>query len=459
MVLIYIHKSTTRLQYIAAFIFKELIKVPYAITTHKQSFNKFEEIKLNYTDEQIGTDELRIPNCDLLNQTGVQPFKIDVFEYKSNKAFFRSSSQNDDEYAFDIFSAIFYLLSRYEEYLPHDKDEYGRYSHINSLAFKNNFLKLPLINIWVKDFTEWIKNKKKNFQPQESYFKFHPTYDIDIAYSYLNKGFVRNAFGSIQSVLALNGESLAQRFKVLSRVADDPFDNFDWLHDFHERYSLTPFYFFLVASKNGLYDKNILPEKKAMQQLISKHAEKYKVGLHPSWQSGDDLSLLRREKETLEKLSQTEISKSRYHYIHFNLPGGYSRLIDTGITDEYSMGYGDINGFRASVAYSFFWYDLEKEVPTKLRIHPYCYMDSTAIYNEKLSVDEAYNEMLYFFNTCKKFHGTCITIFHNHLLGSDKMEWRQVYEKFIYEIVSVGPGNNLQESLALQKVNPANEIK
>lgn len=445
MILIFVHKASPRLQYIASFIFKELIKVPYAITSHKDSFIKFEEIKLNYTDDLIGDGELLIPNCNLLDQTGVKPMNIDVVEDNGNKAFFRSASQKENQYPFDIFSAVFYLLTRYEEYLPHDKDEYGRYSHKNSLAFKNDFLRLPLINIWIKDFTAWIKNKRKDFKQQESYFKFHITYDVDIAFSYLNKGFVRNAIGSLQSAVGLKIKSLTQRLKVLSRITDDPFNNFEWLDELHARYFLKPFYFFLVAEKNGLYDKNILPSNKIMQELIAEHAEKYPIGIHPSWQSGDKKLLLENEKQTLEKLTGKEITRSRYHYIRFDLPKGYRKLIDAGITHDYSMGYGDINGFRASVAHSFFWYDLEKEVQTKLRIHPYCYMDATAIYDEKLSAEDAYNEMLYYFNACKKVNGTFITIMHNHLLGTDKKAWRDVYEKFIYEVVSVDHGNEVQE--------------
>ena len=148
MVLIYVHKASPRLQYIAAFIFKELIKVPYAITSHKESFKKFEEIKLNYTDEQVGADELLIPNCNLLNQTGIKPVDIEVFEHNANKAFFKSSSQSEDTYFFDIFSATFYLISRYEEYLPHTEDEYGRYAHTNSVTFKNDFLHISIMTIY-----------------------------------------------------------------------------------------------------------------------------------------------------------------------------------------------------------------------------------------------------------------------------------------------------------------------
>ena len=62
--------------------------------------------------------------------------------------------QTGGDLPFDVFAASFYLISRYEEYLPHEKDMYGRYAHENSLAYKERFLQLPLINIWL---TELVK--------------------------------------------------------------------------------------------------------------------------------------------------------------------------------------------------------------------------------------------------------------------------------------------------------------
>ena len=47
---------------------------------------------------------------------------------------------DDEIIPFDVFSATFFLVSRYEEYLPHVKDDYGRFLATESLAFKEDFL-------------------------------------------------------------------------------------------------------------------------------------------------------------------------------------------------------------------------------------------------------------------------------------------------------------------------------
>ncbi len=168
-----------------------------------------------------------------------------------------------------------------------------------------------------------------------------------------------------------------------------------------------------------------------MQVLIKQLAENNSIGLHPSWQDGNKLELLKKEKETLETISMKEINKSRQHYLRFNLPATYRILSEAGIENDYSMGYAGSNGFRASVTNSFFWYDLEKEQQASLKIHPFCYMDSTAIYQQKHLPEMAFNEMKYYYNICKQVNGTFISIMHNHLLGDDKKEWKNVYETFI----------------------------
>ena len=435
MVLIYVKSTSSRLQYIAHFIFKEIIKAPYAITSHADSFKDFDGIKINYSREEISTNELKVPDCGILYQSGITQQAIEIFEVDGIKAFFKSPSFHpsrvSNEFPFDIFSASFYLLTRYEEYLPHQQDEFGRYDHRGSLAYKNDFLQLPLINIWIGIFSAWLQEKNPGLIMQPSTFKYIPTYDIDIAYAYRYKGTAKNIAGSLQSVLSLNLAVVRERVRVLRGKQKDPFDNYDWLVREHMDHAMQPIYFFLMAGKNTQYDKNILANTRAMQQLVIYHAEKYSIGLHPSYYCIEAPSLLIEEKKNLESITGLRIRKSRYHYIRFNLPQGYRNLIEAGFESDYSMGYGSINGFRASVASTHRWYDLAEEKQTKLQIHPFCYMDSTAIFEEKIQAEEAYNEMLYYYNTCKAVNGTMITVMHNHFLGDDKIEWRNIYEKFL----------------------------
>ncbi len=428
MVLIYSHTTSPRLQYTCNFIFKELLGINFSITVDSEEFNNYKGAKINYSNSKILDSDFNIQNHSFLFENTIKEQDVSCFQVNKYKAFF---STPDSDWPFDIFAAVFYLISRYEEYLPHTKDIYGRYSHENSLAFKEGFLQLPLVNIWVKDFAAALKKKFPDLNVAFPAFNFVPTYDIDIAYAYKYKGFVRNIGSFLKS-------PSTERIKVLARLQKDPFDTYDWLNLLHQKNNLQPLYFFLVAEKNGRYDKHILPHKNAMWQLVRQHAKKYTLGIHPSWQSGDVLSLLKKEKAYLEEMSEKTIVHSRQHYIRFNLPEGYKKLINTGITEEYSMGYGSINGFRASVASVFYWYDLSKEEQTDLRIHPFCFMDANSFYEQHYSAAQAYDEMLHYYKVCKDVNGTLTTIWHNNFLGGAKEfnGWKEIYEKFIVTVGS-----------------------
>ena len=423
MLLIYSEISTTRLQYICQFIFKEQLGITYSLTRDAEGFKNHDGPKINYSDIETQGPTFTIKNTSLLFENNITTQSIECFEINNYKAFFKTTGS---DFPFDIFAAVFYLLSRYEEYLPHELDMYGRYAHENSLAHKEGFLKIPLVNIWIIDFAKTLKVIFPELNFQFPVFNFIPTYDIDIAWSYKSKGLLRNVGGFLKS-------PSAKRIKVLLGIDKDPFDSYLFLDALHTENKLQPIYFFLVATWGSLYDKNISPYARGMWQLIRGHAKKYSIGLHPSWKSNDSISIVKKEKKILETAGNIPISKSRQHYIKLSLPGTFGNLIDAGITDDYSMGYGSINGFRASVASPFYWYNLKTEKITALLIHPFCFMDANSFYEQQLNAIEAFDEMLHYYYTCKNANGTFISIFHNNFLGSEKQfaGWKEMYEKFI----------------------------
>jgi len=426
MVLIYSAVNSSRLQYTCSFIFKEQLQSDFDITTDAGKFKAHEGAKINYSNEAISINEFRIGSVNLLFENDIQQQRINCFETGRYKAFFRTAGA---DLSFDILAATFFLLSRYEEYLPHKKDIYGRYAHENSLAFKEGLLNIPLVNVWTKALADKLKEKYSIFNFQFPIFSFVPTYDIDIAYAYKHKGLVRS-LGAFFKFPTL------ERVKVLAGSQKDPFDAFEWMDTLHQKHVLQPLYFFLAAQKNGVYDKNILPGTTAFAHLVKQHGDTYETGIHPSWQSGDDFLLLQQEKSIIENITGKAVKRSRQHYIRFDLPQGYRRLLEAGITDDYSMGYGSINGFRASVAASFYWYDLQKEEQTNLRIHPFCFMDANSFYEQRFVAEQAYGEAIHYLNICREVNGQLITIWHNNFLGTAKQfaGWRECYEKFIQQV-------------------------
>ncbi len=425
MILIYSEITTARLQYTCDFIFSEQLGTGYRITNDDEVFNDYRGAKINYSNNRIG-DSYFIRPHQLLFEQGIRQQYTSCIVKNEQPVFFAC---DDSDFHFDIFAAVFYLLSRYEEYLPYELDMYGRYAHSNSLACKEGFLNRPLINEWLKVFSVSMLNSFPGIVLSTQSFTFLPTYDIDIAWSYKHKGFIRNLGGFIKS-------PSADRLKVLAGLKTDPFDSYAFMDRLHAEKKLSPVYFFLVATSGSLYDKNISPYSHGMWQLIKRHSAKYQLGLHPSWRSHGNLPVLLKEKKILETASRKEIKLSRQHYIKLSLPQTYQMLIDAGIEKDYSMGYGSINGFRASAASSFLWYDLENEKITGLRIYPFCFMDANSFYEQRQDTIQSLEELVYYMDTCKNVNGLFISIFHNNFLGNDEQfsGWKELYSSFISQV-------------------------
>lgn len=430
--IVYSPNISNRLRYIVKFIAEELTGQNCIITRDPAEFIAYAGPAINYSTQGIREVELRIMPHSLLFEEGIQRLSIVSCDWNGHPAFF----PGDGDIPFDLFSASFYLLSRYEEYLPYTKDLYGRYPHTASLAYQQGFLDKPLINYWLQDLKNVLQGKFPDFTFNDSPFRFLPTYDIDEAFAFRHKGWLRNAGGWLRDLFSGNLIQCRQRLHVLNGKQPDPFDAFDTMDQLHQQYALSPLYFFLLAAKRGPVDKNTDPSGQPMQQLVRRIAAFYQTGIHPSWQSGDDEALLISEKKQLQALTGKPVTVSRQHYLRFTLPEGYRRLLTSGIHEDHSMGYGMVNGFRASVASPFYWYDLQQESSTSLLVYPFCYMDANSFYELKHTPAQALEEMRMYYREVKNVNGLLITLWHNTFLGTDPRfaGWKDVYATFLQEI-------------------------
>ncbi len=75
-------------------------------------------------------------------------------------------------------------------------------------------------------------------------FQFLPTYDIDSAYAYKNKGFVRIAANFARDLINGRLSDMKERFRVIIGKQADPFDTFDFQFSLQREYDLQPLYLF-----------------------------------------------------------------------------------------------------------------------------------------------------------------------------------------------------------------------
>lgn len=418
---------SSRLRYIVAELFKESA----LLTDNVEVYLSKEGACINYSNQSIDKGIQVIP-VTLLKETEISKQEIQIQRWQDLPVFFSGSG----DIPFDIFAASFYLLSRYEEYLDHEKDQYGRYDHRNSIAFQHGFIDIPLVDYWMLELERELQKNYPAYHLPDRQFLVQPTYDIDIAYRFRYASPFKNIKGYFADLLMGRFDALMERSAIYSGKQKDSYDIYEWLDELHQQHQLKPVYFFLVAEKRKGYDKNVDPHTSGMRELINRHAKKYRIGIHPSVQSNADANCLEREIKLLAYHAQQQVSVSRQHYLQLHLPETYQGLIDMGIQQDHSMGYGATNGFRASTCNPFYWYDLAKEQTTSLQIIPFCYMDSTAIFYERLNAEMALERMRYFLQTVKKTSGVFSYVMHNHFLTEQKewIMWRNMYETFLRTI-------------------------
>lgn len=417
--LIYTSQITSRVQYTLHLIFKDVLQIEYQITDNKQEFLDSDLPKLNYSMQQFN-NELFVESHGLLNQTEIIDQEINFSKWDELPIFFLST--NKETIPFDLFSASFFLVTRYEEYLPHFKDHYNRFKAKESLAYQNDFLQLPLVNLWIKKFKESLILKYPEINFPDKNFQYISTIDIDNAYYFLEKGFSRNLASFLKYFIQFDKQMIKKRIDVLLGNQKDPYDTYNYQLNIIKKYKLDCFYFILLGNY-GLNDKNVLVTSRKFKLLIKHLADYAKIGLHPSFNSNSNYNLLKTEQERLLEITKTAVNHSRQHFLQLSFPSTYRNLIDLDIFNDYTMGYAELPGFRASICNPYYFYDLELEKQTPLRIHPFAIMDATYRYYLKVSPEESLNSMKNIINQVKNVNGTLITVWHNET-WSDYKEWK-----------------------------------
>lgn len=433
MISILVNATSSRLTYVLDWVFMERMGIAYQLFTNVDAWMNSDGYKLAYGEEKVPQADLFIKSNGILFETELVSYPPQIQRWKHSTIIFYN--QPSGKVPFDIFGAIFWMLTRYEEYISKSKDIHNRFPAAASIAAQYNFLQQPVID-------EWIINLAQLFQRSGvvtnifSSFQFVPTYDIDIAYAYQEKGLLQNVLGGIKDVLRMKPQLLSQRFGTMWRQEKDAYDNFDFLEQLRISYHLKPLYFWLLPKLNGTFDRNVDRNNSRQLALIEKLKAHNLIGIHPSYQSHQSEALLAEEIGFLSNKIAGSVTHSRQHYIKISWPDTYRHLIQQGITDDYSMGYADANGFRAGTSQSFYWFDLLKNESTKLRVHPFCFMEATAIFYNKHQASKAYDDWERMYYALKKVNGTMITIFHNYTLGKvyPFKAWSDMYQKMLATI-------------------------
>jgi hypothetical protein len=417
MLLVYTHKITPRLKYTFKHICKRILGLEVSFTSKVEDFIAHNSLKMSYAKQPL-SNELFVRSNGLLFENGLSDLDISVQPWGHTKGFFATGDRSD--LPFDIFAASFYLLSRYEEYMPHVKDDYGRFMAKESLAYNHRFLNQPVVDIWAYRLKAVLSERFNEYKFEERNYKIQPVIDIPVAYYFKQKGLLRTIGGTLHDLGRFKLRQLYERYSVLMGLKRDPYDTFKWIIT-KQKQSKFKFMVLFLIGDYSTFDKNISTNKKQFVSLIKSVADYCDVGIKASYFSLDDISILKKEKLKMESITNTDLKAVRHSFSKLNLPTSYRNLVELEIHQDFTMGYVDTPGFRAGTCTPFQFYDLDYEVQTPLQINPYHCLDFALLkYRSELDKTEHLQKLI---EEVKAVNGTFTPVFHNYTF-SDLDRWK-----------------------------------
>lgn len=419
--------SGPRLQYVLDVLFHHIWKKEYRLFVDAQEFRQQTGPKIMYgTIPLEKTNALFIPASGFLENASTEDNPLVVGWKEDLPLLFPKSPY--DGLPFDIFSAIFFMLSRWEEYRSGPKDEFGRFPAKSSMAYKHGFLHRPIVQEWAEYLNTYLLKLFPDWKVSKLPYSFQPTFDVDQAWAYRCKSSLRQLGGICKDALNFNFKSLLLRREVLTGHREDPFFTFADIESWHRKADSDPIFFFHLGDYGAL-DKNISPNHPLWRELIRRLDGAHKTGLHPSWKAGENPQQLELEIERFTKITGNPPKISRQHYLRLALPQTYRMLLDHGIKQDFTMGYADVPGFRAGISIPFPWYDLQREQKTDLVIYPFAVMDVTLKQYLQLQPAEGLKIATALMRRVRNHGGMFSTLWHNSSFSEldGWKPWRDVY--------------------------------
>lgn len=407
-------------------IFTRILGIDISFTSAVEDFIKHSGPKITYTKQPL-QNEFFIRSNSLLFEQGINDVEIKIEDWDGLPCFFDAGERSN--IPFDIFAASFYLISRYEEYLPHVKDELGRFPVKESLAYQNSFLQRPLIDLWAKKFLATLMERFPEIEQKRKGYQFTSIINVTTSHCFAYRGVIRTIGGVLLDISKFKFLRLFKRITVWINPKKDPYNNFTFLMNLHKEIKCKTMFFFQFADYSK-HDKNVSIHKNKFRYLIKSVADYSIVSLSASHSSSLSNTILKEEKSRLASLINRPVRYSRMRYNRVNIPKTYQDLVETEFTDDYTMGYTHEMGFRAGTCTPFYFYDINLEVQQPIKVHPFAVCDYSFLKFKKQR--QVFEKLDFMYREIKEVQGNFNFVFSNELLGSsNRLKWLDLYKAIL----------------------------
>jgi hypothetical protein len=341
----------------------------------------------------------------------------------------------------DLLAGAFFLLSRYEETVRREvRDVHGRFPGRESLPFRAGFIHRPLVDEYGRLLRRWLRQAGVPVtEPPQRIRHLNLTHDVDAPFACRTWRNVVRGMAEGKNLRTL----LRTRFGALE---DDPFYTCPWLLREDEQIRIAfgeehcDIYLFFKAGGYG--EKEDKPHcnlrGKDIRRLYSLLRDsRAKVGLHASYRAGKNPSRVAAEKERLQRAFAQEICVNRHHFLAAREPEDMAALEQAGITDDFTMGYADVAGFRLGTSRPVRRIDALNRRLAALTLHPLTVMDSTLSDSGYMgmNLEEALEYVLRLTEQVRQFNGELTLLWHNTSVVEGRGYHKTLYATLLKKMI------------------------
>lgn len=338
----------------------------------------------------------------------------------------------------DIPAATFFMITRYEEYIPGERDEYGCFPVSSSLAFREGFLSYPIVNRYLDLFRSWVGELDVNLGDRPVWrgrkFAVCLTHDVDRIRKYTPRRVIRE----------MAGDMLRRRFAASARLAldalavargarRDPYWTFDFIMNLEERLGMRSSFFIRTDYDTGPEEVYSILDAGPSQLVKYITSRGHEIGLHGGVHGHDDPRRMAEERRRLSRLIGRAVAGARQQRLLWKNPVTWSAMADAGLLYDSTLSFRGSNGFRCGVCLPYRVFDLRSGRELPLWEIPVTATDAALTAGRNGGRDgEALSEVEALLSTVSDHGGVFVLLWHNTSLDTDSR--RRVYAEVVEHI-------------------------
>lgn len=344
----------------------------------------------------------------------------------------------------DLVASAFFMLSRYEETIkPECRDMYGRFLAKDAVVFQQGYGMRPLVDEWGRYLRNLLRQSGIDVPSEKRGFsKIWLTHDVDVPFK----------FKSIFSIVMQLARNLLRRGKSdwlflhkYFNFKKDDYYTFPRIIEYDnsckkqfDKEIVDSVYFIISAGAWHTFQYCNINSKKFRFLLEELKKSDAKLGIHISYEAGGNPQIIKREVKRLPSCINKKALLSRHHYLRWTEPDHVLQMEESGIREDFSLGYADCVGFRCGTSKSYYFINPKTKLLTNVLIHPMQIMECSLDRKNYMGLfyEEAESVCKKIIFEVYKFDGELNLLWHNTSFNAE-MYYEKLYNELLKYIKSL----------------------